>query len=174
MAPFLCLSFYEVYFFLKNKLNLQGLVIPTIIFILILLNLFDYLSSYKNLGKIENFDKIISTITSEHPKFLYGVNDITPALIVITKIPALENVNDAHEYFFTRNIYDKNFLTDKAIKTKTIIIAHGAEYPENNIKEDILDNIFVKESIYKKCKNILSVPVFAEGDVNRINLFKCY
>jgi hypothetical protein len=174
MAPFLCLSFYEVFFFLKNKLNLQGLVIPTIIFILILLNLFDYLSSYKNLGEIENFDKIISTITSENPKFLYGVNDITPALIVITKIPALENVNEAHEYFFMRNIYDKKFLTDKAIKTKTIIITHGAEYPENNIKEDILDNIFVKESIYKKCKNILSVPVFAEGDVNRINLFKCY
>jgi len=174
MAPFLCLSFYEIYFFLKNKLNLQGLVIPTIIFILILLNLFDYLSSYKNLGKIENFDKIISTINSENPKFLYGVNDITPALVVITKIPALEDINDAHEYFFTRNIYDKKFLTDKAIKTKTIIIAHGAEYPENNIKEDILDNIFVKESIYKECKNILSVPVFAEGDVNRINLFKCY
>jgi hypothetical protein len=174
MAPFLCLSFYEVYYFFKNKLNLQELVVPTIIFILILLNLFDYLSSYKNLGKIENFDKIISTITSENPKFLYGVNDIAPALIVIAKIPALENVNDAHEYFFTRNIYDKKFLTDKAIKTKTIIIAHGADYPENNIKEDILDNIFIKESIYKKCKNILSVPVFAEGDVNRINLFKCY
>jgi len=61
------------------------------------------------LGKIENVDDIINTIKAQNPKFLYGVNDITPALIALTKIPALENVNDAHDYFFIRKIYDKKF-----------------------------------------------------------------
>lgn len=174
LTPFLCLSFYELYYFLKNKFKLQRLVIPTIISAFILLNLFTYISSYRNLGKLENINKITKLIKAENPNFLYGVNDITPLLIALTKIPALENVNDAHEYFFTRKVYDKKFLTDKAIKNKTIVITQGASYPQYNIKQDILDNIFVKDTIYKNCKNILSVPVIAEGNTNRINLFKCY
>lgn len=174
LTPFLCISFYELYYFLKSKFNLQKFVIPTIVSVFILLNLLTYLSSYRNLGKLEDVNKIITTIVNEKPKFLYGVNDITPLLISLTNIPALENVHDAHEYFFTRKIYNKELLTNKAIKSKTIIISHGADYPQYNIKQDILDNIFVKETIYKSCKNILSVPVISEGDANRINLFKCY
>jgi len=175
LTPFLSLSFYELNSLLKNKLNLQRLVIPTIILVFISLNLFTYLSSYKNLGKIENIDIITKTIKTQNPKFLYGIIDITPALIVITDIPALENVNGAHDYFFIRKIYDKKFLTDKAVTSKTIVVTHGADYPQYNIKQDILDdNILVKDTIYKNCINILSVPVLSEGDANRINLFKCY
>lgn len=174
LTPFVCLSFYEIYYFLKSKFNLQELVIPTIVSVFILLNLLTYMSSYRKLGKLEDFNKITAVIASEKPKFLYGVNDITPALIVLTNIPALENVNDAHEYFFMKKIYDKKLLTDKAIGSKTMIITHGADYSDYGIRQDILDNIFVKETVYENCKNILSVPVLSEGDTNRINLFKCY
>ena len=174
LTPFLCISFYELNSFLKNKFNVQKLVIPTIIFVFLFYNLLTYMSSYKNLGKIEDINKITQIILKEKPNYLYGVNDITPALLSLTNIPALENVNDAHEYFFTREIYDKEFLTNKAVKSKTIIVTHGADYADYNIKQEILDKIFVKETIYKNCKIILSVPVIAEGDTNRINLFKCY
>ena len=150
------------------------MVIPTIILVFLLCNLIIYLSSYKNLGKIPDINKITKTILAENPDYLYGVNDITPLLVTLTKVPALENINDAHEYFFTRKIYDKKLLTNKAIKNKTIIIAHGADYPQYNIKQDIVGNIFVKETIYKNCRIILSIPVMSEGDANRINLFKCY
>jgi hypothetical protein len=174
LAPFLSLSFYEFYFFSTVKFNLQNLVIPTIISIIIVFNLSTYISGYRNLGKISNFDSIIKTIKNENPKYLYGNINLTPALISILNIPALENVNGAHEYFFQRGIYDKRKLTDKAVNTKTIIIAQGADYPQYGIKQEIMDNIFINETIYKNCKNILSVPTFAEGEANRINLFKCY
>jgi hypothetical protein len=174
LTPFLCLSFYEIYSFLTNKFNLQKLVIPTIVLIFILSNLLIYMSSYRNLGRIKDFNKIISIIISEKPNFLYGTIDISTALLALTNIPPLENITNTHEYFFTRNIYNKKFLTDKAIKSRTIIISHGANYPEYNIRQDILDNIFVKEAVYINCINILSVPVQSEGDTNRINLFKCY
>src|SRR3989344_6067421 len=174
LTPFLCISFYEFYFFFTRKLNLQKMVIPSIIFFFAFYNLFIYLSSYRDLGKLHGIDRITKKILEEKPDFLYGANDITPLLLVLTGIPPLENVNDAHEYFFTRNVYNKEFLTNKAVKNKTIVIAHGANYPQYNIKQDILDNIFVKETIYKSCKNILSVPVLSEGNTNRINLFKCY
>ena len=173
LTPFLCISLYELSYFLRKNLNIQKMIIPTIIFVFILYNLFSYLSSYKDLGKLQ-INKITKTIIAEKPDFLYGVNDITPALISLTNIPALENVNDAHEYFFTRGIYDKDKLTEKAINSKTIIVTHGADYPNYNIKQDILDKIFIKEAIYKSCKIILSIPVISESDANRINLFKCY
>lgn len=174
LTPFLCISFYNLYYFLKSEFNLQKFTIPTIISLFLIYNFFIYISAYRNLGKINEFNKIKDAIVAEKPDYLYGVNDITPALISLTNISALENVNDAHEYFFTRKIYDKEYLTNKAIRNKTIIIAHGAHYPQYNIKQDILDNIFIKEVIYKNCKIILSVPVISEGDANRINLFKCY
>lgn len=173
LTPFLCISLYELSYFLRKNLNIQKMIIPTIIFVFILYNLFSYLSSYRDLGKLQ-INKITKTIIAEKPNFLYGVNDITPALISLTNIPALENVNDAHEYFFTRRIYDKEYLTNRAINSRTIIITHGADYPKYDIKQDILDNIFIKEAIYKNCKLILSIPVISEGDANRINLFKCY
>lgn len=150
------------------------MVIPTIVFVFLAYNLFTYLNSYKNLGKFPEINNIVKIILSEKPDYLYGVNDIAPALLTLTKIPAIKNVNDAHEYFFARGIYDKKILTDKAVENKTIIITHGADYPQYNIKQDILDNIFVKENIYKSCKIILAVPVLSEGDSNRINFFKCY
>ena len=176
LAPFLCLSFYELYFFISDKFHPQRLVIPTIILVFVSLNLFTYTSPYyRNLGKVENLDRITSTIISEKPDFIYGVNDITPLLIALTDIPALENINDAHEYLFMRGIYDKKLLTQKAIKTKTIIVTHGADYPDYNFRQDIIDNIFVKDDILKKCKIILSSPILqAEGPANRINLFRCY
>jgi len=174
LAPFLCLSFYEGYYFLKKNFNLQHFVIPTIILFFVILNLFTYVLHYKDLGKIQDIDKIIKTIKAEKPRFLYGAIEITPALIAMTNVPALENVNGAHEYFFERGIYDKKSLTKKAVENKTILVTNGANYPEYNIQQDILDNIFVKEDIYKNCKKILSVPAFSEGSSNRINLFKCY
>lgn len=174
LTPFLCISFYNFYYFFKNRFNLQKFTIPTIISIFLIYNFFIYISTYRNLGKITELNKITEKILVEKPDYLYGVNDITPALISLTNIPALANVNDAHEYFFTRGIYNKEYLTRKAVESRTIIIAHGADYPQYNIKQDILDNIFVKETIYKNCRIIQSTKVLSEGDGNRINLFKCY
>lgn len=174
IIPFLCLSLYEFLEFSKNKLGLQKLVIPTIIFIFLTLNFYTYFSSYRNLQRVNDVNKILSTIKKEKPKFLYGINDLTPALLILTKISPLNNIRDAHEYFFTKGLYDKEVLTDSAISSKTIIISHGADYPEINVKEDILDGIFNKEKIYQACRIILSVPVQSEGVANRINFFKCY
>lgn len=174
IIPFLCLSLYEFFEFSKNKLGIQKLVIPTIIFLFLTLNFYTYFSSYRNLQRVNDLDKILSMIKKAKPEFLYGVNDITPALLILTRTSPLNNVRDAHEYFFTKGLYDKEVLTDNAISSKTIIISHGADYPEANVKQDILDGIFNKEKIYKACRIILSEPVQAEGVANRINFFKCY
>jgi len=174
IVPFLCLSFYEFYYFLNKTLKLQKHVIPSLVFIILIINLYTYFLSFRDLQKINNLNQIVKTIQKEKPSFLYGVDDITPALLYITKIPPLEGVIDAHEYFFTKKVYDKNYLTKKAVEKKTIIITHGAFYPELNIEEKIIDGIFDKNLLLQKCNIIKSFPVKSEGITNRINLFKCY
>lgn len=175
LIPFLCLSFYQIHNFIENNFHPQKLVIPTIVIIFLVFNFSAYLNGYRNLQKIDDIDKIVSTIKKEKPNYLYGINDLTPALLVLTKIPPLSGVNEAHPYFFQKGIYDKEQITKQALISRTIVVTHGAYYPTFNIRQDILDDaILNKDAIYKNCKNILSVPVQAEGSTNRINLFKCY
>jgi hypothetical protein len=172
--PFLALSFYEFHFFWIEKLKLQKMIIPSVVIILLIISSYNYFSRYRDLQKINDFNKIIKVVISEHPKYLYGVDDITPALLNETGIAPLENVRDAHEYFFSRKILNKDLLTNKAIKSKSIVISHGVFYPELNINEQIVDGIFNKKLILKSCKLLYSTPVKSEGIVNRINVFKCF
>lgn len=174
VVPFLCLSFYEFYIFWTEKLKFQKMIIPSMVIILVGINIYNYFSSYRDLQKIDDFKKIVQIINSEHPKYLYGVNDITPALLNTTKTLPLENVRDAHEYFFSKKILNKEFLTNKAVRSKTIVISHGTFYPYLNINEQIVDDIFNKKIILRSCKLLDSIPVKSEGAVNRINLFKCF
>jgi len=174
VVPFLCLSFYEFYIFWTEKLKFQKMIIPSITAIFIVINIYNYFSSYRDLQKIDGFGKIVRIINNEHPTYLYGVDDITPALLNTTDVLPLENVRDAHEYFFSKGILDKEFLTNRAVHSKTIIISHGAFYPYLKINEQIVDGIFNKKLVLKSCKLLDSIPVKSEGSTNRINLFKCF
>lgn len=174
MAPFLALSAMHFYNFIKQKINLQKMVIPTIVVILLFTNLFTYFSSYKNLQKFSNIDNIVKILKKEKPEYLYGVNDITPALSYLSEIPLLENIIDTNENIFRKKFLDAKFLTKKSFSEKTILVAHGAYYPQFNIEENILDGIFDKEEVKKNCKLLSTFPVQSEGLINRINLLKCY
>lgn len=174
LAPFLALSFENFYTFTKQKFQLQPMVIPTFIIIFSVLNIIIYLSYYKDLQKIPNIDKLVDLIKTEKPKYLYGVNDITPALSYLSQTPLLNNIIDTNESIFKKNFLNAATLTSKAIHSKTILVAHGAFYPQVNAKEEILDGIFDQEKVKKSCKLISSFPVQSEGIINRINLLKCY
>jgi hypothetical protein len=175
LTPFICLSFHEAYSLINKQFKIQKLIAPTVVLFFIALNLITYINNYRNLQKVNDINRIISTIKNSKPTYLYGYNGLTPALSVIADIPALDNVDDAYVYFFRKGIYDKNSLTARAISTNTIIVAQGADYPDINIKQDILDTEILDEKMINQyCKNILSVPIRAEGSTNRINIFKCY
>lgn len=175
LVPFLCLSLPGFLFFIKKRISIQAFVIPTIIFILLIYNLIFYLMDFRNLQKVEQINIIVENILKEKPAFLYGVNDITPALLYLTKIPPLENVFDAYPIAFTKKILDKEFLTQKVISQKTIIITHGVYYPQVGIQEKILDDgILNIKTVEKSCRFLSSFPVETEGAANQINLFKCY
>ncbi|RJP72363.1 MAG: hypothetical protein C4539_03585 [Ignavibacteriales bacterium] len=122
----------------------------------------------------ENLEKIIEMINKEKPELLYGTNDIVPALSYLTHTPLLENIIDTNENTFKKKVLNAKYLTQKAINNKSIIIGHGAEYKEFGVNEILINGIFDKEIINKKCKPLSSLPIKSEGIINRINILKCY
>ncbi len=173
LIPFLCLSLPNFIQFLDKQLHVQKFVFPTIMIIFISLNIYTYLTYYKDLGKISNISILVNQIKKQKPSALYGVNDITPALGYMTRTPLLNSIVDTNESIFRKKFLNANKLTLDAIKQKAMIVTHGVSYPQAGINEQILDGIFDKQLMKKHCKLIVSAPAFTEGITNRINLFQC-
>ncbi|MBI2189949.1 MAG: hypothetical protein HYU49_00210 [Candidatus Levybacteria bacterium] len=174
LAPFLALSAPSLFEFIEKNFSLQKMVIPTIIFLGVFVNLALYFLGFRDLQKISNYSALTNTIREHKPEYLYGVNDTTPALAYNTNTPLLNNVIDTNANIFRKKFLDAKKLTRDAITNKTILVTHGAVYPELRVEEHVIDEIFDKELIKKSCKLIKSVPVVAEGYANRISLLKCY
>jgi len=172
--PFLALSFFNFNSFIKEKLNPQRMVIPTIVVIAILINFLIYVSSYKNLQKVEGVRDFLEIIKKEKTQYLYGINDVTPALSYLTNVNLLENIIDTNENIFKKKILNKTILTKKAIQNKTMIVSYGAYYPTMGIEEILLSEIFEKNLVLKKCNLVYSSPIKSEGMANRLNLLKCF
>ena len=173
LIPFLCLSLPNFMQFLDKQLYVQKFVFPTIIVIFLLLNIYTYLTYYRNLGKISNLPSLLQEIKKQKPSALYGVNDITPALAYSTQTPLLNGIVDTNESIFRKHFLNADKLTKDAIQQKAMIITHGAYYPQVGIDEKILDGIFNKKLIKQHCKMITSIPAFTEGVTNRVNLLLC-
>lgn len=174
IVPFLCLSLPAFIKTARKQFHLQKYVLPSIVSLLLIINFFVYVSSYRSLQKMEHIEEMIATIKKQKPAYLYGINDITPGLAYFTGVPLLDNIVDTNENIFRKGFLDADKLTDKALSSKTIIIAHGASYPQQNIDEKILEEIFNKDKVLKNCRQSGSFPINAEGVVNRINLFSCF
>lgn len=175
LVPFLVLSLGEFYKFLK-KLEIPNIntVFSLLVIFLLSLNFLRYAIGFSQLQKVNNINQITSTIEKSAPEFLFGTNDLTPALAYLTNTPLLNGIIDTNENIFNKGLLNSEKLTDDALSKKTVIVTHGANYQEFNIDEKITDKIFNKSKILEKCKLLLSTPTRMEGTNNRINLFRCY
>lgn len=174
MAPFLVLSLPNLLEYIETKTHIQKMVLPTIIIVSVMVNLGIYLSGFRNLQSIPDYQELTDTILQHNPDFLYGVNDTAPALAYSTQIPLMNNIVDTNANIFRKKFLDAKKLTKDATTRKTILVAHGTVYKEFNIEEYAVDEIFDLEQVKKSCTVIKSVPVFSEGYINRISLLKCY
>jgi hypothetical protein len=85
----------------------------------------------------------------------------------------LNNNIDTNGNIFRKGLLSAQDLTEKAVSHKTVVVLHGASYPQYNFEDLILDEIVVKEEILRECTLFHSHPVYAEGVTNRVNLFQC-
>lgn len=174
LAPFLSLSASSLFEFVEQKLAMQKMVIPTVVLFGALINLSLYFSGFRQLQKISDYNTLTNAIQKNKPEYLYGVNDATPALAYSTNTALLNNIIDTNPNIFRKKFLDSKKLTKEATNNKTILVAHGAFYPQLGLEEHVVDEIFDKELVKKSCKLLESVPVNSEGYINRISLLKCY
>lgn len=174
IIPFLAISFYNLSHFLVQKRHLLKIVLPMIVLFAIGINIVMYVIHFSNLGSVENIDTIIKLIKKENPKYLYGAVEITPALAYLSQKPLLDNIINTNKKGFIKKILDSKKLTQKAIKTKTIIVARGTYVSQLNIGDAVIDEIFDKDLLRKYCHHLASFPIYTADETNRINLLKCY
>lgn len=174
MVPFLIISFPLYQSLLTKKMNLQKMVIPSLIICLLLFNFFIYITQYRSLQNIPSFYTLVEKIVNSKPEYIYGANDIAPLLAYTTNTPLLNSTVDTNANIFRKGILNAETMTESAINHKTIVIVHGVSFPQYEVEDQILDEIVVKNKISKSCKLIHSHPVYAEGITNRVNLFQCF
>lgn len=170
-APFVTISL--VYWIPKFKKN-TNLIVGFLALILIsfIINISSYLSSYKNLQKINTIDTLVEEITKQNPTYLYGINSITPALSYLSGVPLLHDIVDTNENRFLTGNLDAQKLTRAAQSEKTIFVTKSAVYPEYQISELFMSTMFDKSQL-SNCTVTYSTPVDFEGIENRLSLALC-
>lgn len=174
MVPLLVVSFPIYQHMITKKMNLQKMVIASFVTIILVFNSIVYLSQYRTLQTVTNFETLVQKIQTTQPDYLYGANDLTTLLAYTSETPTLNNLVDTNGNIFRKGILDAKDLTQQAITNKTILVVHGASYPHYGIEDPILDEIVIKDEVLEHCHIIHSHPVYAEGITNRINLFQCF
>lgn len=171
--PFLALSFPGLYETIQRTFSFQRMVLPTIIGVFICYNSVLYITSYRNLQKISDIDRLVEIIRKEHPRALYGINSLTPALAYLSDTPLLNGIVDTNENIYRKGFLDKELLTDDAITAEAIIVSSAAIYPESSIRYPLLGGIFDEKKIADSCTS-LGVSFFKpEGVENAVHLLRC-
>lgn len=170
--PFLCISLPTLHETIQKQFNLQKYVLTTIIGIFLLYSIFSYLTGYKNLQKID-ITAMTNAVKMQNPKYLYGINSLTPALSYTTGVPLLNNVVDTNPNIYRKRFLDAKKMTSDAIKNHAMIIGEGLDYPEYNVQDALTGEIFITDTVKKSCKLIAFFPIQNEGPQNRITFFKC-
>lgn len=173
LIPFLAISFADLYRTVQKQFSLPSFVIPAILAVIFIINISLYLSSFQKSQIVQNIEEITVFLKNQSETTLYGTNDITPALAYLGDKQLLNNIVDTNENIFRKGFLDQNKLTNDAIENNSLIVTHGAYYPQFMVDEQILGGIFDQETIKKQCTMIQSYPITTEGLDNRLNIFRC-
>jgi hypothetical protein len=172
LLPFLCLAFANLYQDITKRIELQKMIIPSIIIIFLIINFFIYMNGYRNLQKIENIEVLTQAIEQANPQSLYGINSLTPVLAYLTDTPLLNGIVDTNPNIYRKGYLNATKMTAVALKDRSLFVTQGLSYPEFGVEQPVTDEIF-DTKIMKNCRLVQSLTVKNEGPQNRINLISC-
>lgn len=170
--PFLVLLFPRFIILLEEKLKIPKVITYLSLFVIFSSNTLLYFSYYWDL-QTTNTNTLVTEIQKTHASVLYGTNDIAPLLAFLTDRQLLGGIIDTNDNIYKKGLLDKTTMTKKAVEQKALLLTRGAEYPEYNVHEEIMAEIFDKKLVQKSCRLIASVPAKTESAINRINVFAC-
>lgn len=173
IVPFLCLLLPQLISEVTRKFNLSKNTLALAISFVLTVNIVVYLSSYQSLQKIENIDEMVKFLKSQDNEYIYGANDIAPALAYLSKKKLVAGVVDTNENIFLKGYLDGDKLTREAIANDALIVSHGMYYPQYNIDQPLNGKMFKTDLIEKKCKQKATFSERMEGISNKVNIFSC-
>ncbi len=173
-VPFLVVSLPIYFSAIEKKLSLQKMVIPSLIGVIIIINLWIYISSFRSLQTLQQKELLVRQVRSQHANYIYGSNDIAPALAFLSDTPLLNDTIDTNANIFRKGILSAEEMTNQAIAKKALVVVHGVSFPQYKIEDTVLDEIVVREIIQERCTLAYSHPIYAEGVANRLNFFRCF
>jgi hypothetical protein len=144
----LCIITAGVYDMCKEKRYLL-LILSFCIILFSIVNIVQYLQSFSQLAKIQDISEITESISKNKPQVIYGENDITPLLSYLTHTPMLGNIVDTNENIFRKGILNKNSMTQHVFQKKTMVLVHGAYYPQSGIDQKVVCGIVDENRIEK-------------------------
>lgn len=130
-----------------------------------------YINSIQGFMTIPNRDEFISIIQKEKPQYLYGEYGIVQGVSYLSGIPMLEGVSDTNRKMFLSGVLNKDTITAKIKKTKTILIAYSYN---DNIDIATASAIFNWGELKNQCKIIHSQNFTMSYPVNTIDIIKCF
>lgn len=172
--PFAALSFSYLYKYLERVLHAQKFVLPTFLGLFFLWNMHVAYSGFATLGSINQIEEIVELVKSVSPEYVYGNNDIAPAVSYLSGVPQLGGIVDTNENMFRNGVLDANRITEDIFSNKTILVLHSAYYPQLGIENDSFSEILDGEQVKNKCVLLKRFPVHAEGVTNAVAVFRCY
>lgn len=164
LIPFLAVSFYNLWNFLTQRGSIIKIILPTIVFLTIGLNIAIYIFYSSNLYKVQGIDVAVELIKKENPEHLYGATGITSAFAYLTKKPLLNNIIDTNPSIFKKGFFNRKELTQKAVEGKTIVIDYGKSE----------DNIFDRSLLNQHCAHLENLSIRTPEENGKISLLKCY
>ena len=172
LVPFLSLSFPLFYQTVQKQFPVQKYILPTILGVFLVYNVFSYLSGFKDLQKV-NIDAMAQAVSEQNPKYLYGINSLTPALSYTTGVPLLNDVIDTNPNIYRKGFLDAEKMTADAMNNNALIIGEGLDYPSYGVQDPLVGEIFNEDKIKQSCTLSAAFPVQNEGPQNRITFFSC-
>lgn len=172
LVPFLCLAAVPLYQTIQKRIQVQVMILPTVITVFLLVNLGIYWTNYRTLAKVEHIDVLVNAIKQAHPPSLYGENGITAALAYLSDTPLMYKRVDLNPNIFNKGYLNATELTKQALAEHSLIVAQGIYYPEYGVRQDATDGTY-DVKLMKNCRIIQALPVKTEGYQNRINLIRC-
>ena len=174
IVPFLCISYPSFYYSIQKRLQYQKYVLEPFVLVYILYVSLVYLLSFSSSNKVNYFSEMINIVKKEKPSYLYGVSGLSAILAYETGTPLLENIIDTNEDLYKNNIYDGRKLTKKAIQQKAMLISVGRFYPQQSIRENIVNISIDKTLAEKSCHYVKGFSENIDAGVNMINFYRCY
>lgn len=174
IVPFLCISFPDSLYSLMRASNIKKNVLVILTGVYIFYPLFIYVFLFSSQNQVVHFSQMIETIKKEKPTYIYGISSLSPALAYETNTPLLENIIDTNEDLYKNKIYNGTKLTKEAIHKRAMLISVGSFYPNQNIREDVVNISIDKTLAEKYCHYVKDFDENIDAGVNRVNFYKCY